>query len=106
MQKDKQNQYDVLYWNEGFSSVYPIENINIVSYLSKYITKDIDNRLYKHKKYLYSKNLILPKQEFLDNTDEKNTIYIHNILQDKNLKFTNEYLNKYTDEKIIFKEYA
>jgi hypothetical protein len=32
--------------------------------------------------------------------------YIQNMLQDREIKYSNEYVNKYTDEKIVFKEYV
>ena len=45
------------YWNYGFASVFDLKGFNVVGYISKYMTKDIDDRLYDHRRYLYSNNL-------------------------------------------------
>lgn len=60
------NQYDVKYWSYGFSSVFPMKDINVVGYLSKYMTKDIDNRLWGKRRYLYSMNLKRPSVMYID----------------------------------------
>lgn len=65
-QKGKSNQYDVKYWKNGFSSVFSMKNINVIGYLSKYMTKDIDNRLFGHRRYFYSQNLKKPCMVYLD----------------------------------------
>ena len=41
-----------------------MKDINIIGYLSKYMTKDIDNRLFGKRRYLYSQNLVKPKTYF------------------------------------------
>lgn len=64
-QKGKRNQYDVLYWNIGFTSAFGIDDTSkVASYMSKYMTKDIDNRLFGRRRYFYSKNLKVPKVDF------------------------------------------
>lgn len=86
--------YDVLYWSHGYTSVFPIKSTDVVGYMTKYMTKDIDNRLFSHHRYLNSKNLILPKELFLNNenngTDFLNLFYIENY-------FKKTYENSYLD---------
>jgi len=107
-QVGKNNMYDIKYWKHGFSSAFRIDNndINIINYISKYLTKDIDNRLYGHKKYFYSKNLKMPTIEFLNENNSKDYEYINKNLEDKKLTYTSEFLNKYTNKKVIFLEYT
>lgn len=103
LQDNKKNMYDVKYWNRGYSSVFNLKDINIVGYITKYMTKDIDNRLFGKRRYFYSKNLKLP-----------NTIYLNlsNLIDFKAyieiLDYHTIYENKYCDkfgEIIEFKEY-
>ena len=51
--------YDIKYWNQGFCRVDFIKSnhTKIFSYLTKYMTKDIDNRLWSKKRYFFSQNL-------------------------------------------------
>jgi hypothetical protein len=104
-QKGKKKQYDVKYWNSGFSSVFEIKNINIVTYMSKYMTKDINNRLFGRKKYFYSKGLDIPKETFIDINDERVCKYATELLKDKKMIYHNTYFNKESNDKIDFFEF-
>jgi hypothetical protein len=57
--------HDVPYWKHGFSSAFDLsltdENFDIAAYMTKYMYKDIDNRLYAHQKILHSNNLVMPE---------------------------------------------
>lgn len=92
-QKDKTSQYDVKYWSYGFTSVYPLKNINVVGYITKYMTKDIDNRLWGKRKYLCSHNLIMPKVVYLDSrkTNEYSKLFLIENLY--TIKYKNSYLD-------------
>lgn len=107
-QKNKDNMYDIKYWSKGFSSAFKIteKDINIIYYLSKYLTKNIDNRLYGHKRYFYSKNMKIPIIEFLDINIYKENLYLENILKNKSLIYENKYNQKYTNLEIKFVEYS
>ncbi len=61
-------------WCYGYSSVINIKSINIVGYMSKYMTKDIDNRLFGHRRYLCSQCLSKPSTIFLDSEFNQNKI--------------------------------
>lgn len=104
-QNGKENQYDVKYWNKGFTSVFILDNINVVGYLSKYMTKDIDNRLFNKKRYLYSQNLKHPKEFFLNIENEKDSIIINNIRNRYIKKYENSYYSIFDDLIINFTEY-
>lgn len=64
LQKDKKNMYDVRYWNNGYTSVFDLrltdEKFSVSLYLAKYFWKETDNRLFGHRKILYTRNLKKP----------------------------------------------
>lgn len=97
------------YWNNGYSSIKDLtvdkENMNVIGYMSKYVTKDIDNRLYGRKKYFYSKSLNVPEAFFFDTKDKKIYKYIDKLLKNKKITYQNVYLNKFTKNKILFFEF-
>ncbi|MGE5455957.1 MAG: hypothetical protein ACM3O4_02460 [Ignavibacteriales bacterium] len=105
-QKDgRKNCYDIKYWNYGMSSTYSMENINVVGYLSKYMTKDIDNRLFNKRRYLYSQNLKHPKEYFLNTENDKDFEIIAHIKSNYNKKYENSYYSIYDNYVIDFQEY-
>ena len=65
------HQYDVKFWSYGFTSVFPMKDINVVGYITKYMTKDIDNRLFGFRRYLNSNNLVKPKEHYVDISSDK-----------------------------------
>lgn len=105
LQKGKNNMYDVRHWNYGFASVFDLKGFNVVGYISKYMTKDIDNRLYGHRRYLYSNNLKKPIVEYLDlRNNDRHKDYFNNLISDAEIKFSNTYYDKF-DNSIEFTEY-
>lgn len=72
-EKDKTTSleyYGIKYWRQGFSSAFDIvngvdENFKLVSYMAKYMYKDIDNRLFGRNKILYSQGLKKGKEILL-----------------------------------------
>lgn len=65
-----EKQFDVKYWTYGFSSAFDIENdtdsnFNIALYITKYLYKDIDNRLFGRRKIMKSTNLKKPNVEYM-----------------------------------------
>lgn len=96
--------YDVKYWSYGFTSVYPLYDINVIGYLTKYFTKDIDNRLFGHRKYFNSRNLKIPKEVLInekEQIDRDKLFFIENLY---NPVFTSTYYDKLGNE-IEFVEY-
>ena len=69
------------------------------------MTKDIDNRLFNRHRYFYSRNLITPKESFI-NLDDKNDLeFYKKIIQDNNLIYHNSYENPYDNTMVTFLEY-
>lgn len=99
--------YDIKYWNEGFSSAEIIkgDQKKIVGYISKYMTKDIDNRLFNKHRYFYSKNLNKPKENFIDTDNEEEYNYYIKKIQDKDLIYQNQYVNPYDNTNVTFLEF-
>lgn len=66
--------YDLKYWSYGYSSAFNLndtdDNFNVGLYICKYLYKDIDSRLYGHKKILKSNNLRKPEIFYLLETNE------------------------------------
>ena len=63
--------YNIPFWIYGYSSAFDIhntdDNFNIALYITKYLFKDIDNRLYGHQKVMKSNNLKKPLTIFTNN---------------------------------------
>lgn len=95
--------YDVKYQNKRFTSVFNLENINVVGYITKYINKTIDNRLFSKRRYLYIINLIQPVVSYinLSNIYEFKQ-YIEILRYDK--IYESDYLDNF-GEVIEFKEF-
>lgn len=105
-QPNKKYMYDLKYWTKGYSSVYSIRknHINVVAYLTKYFTKDIDNRLFGKRRYLYSRNLIKPCEVYLSSRDIEEFIKVLKIY-DYNLAYTSNYNDTFNND-IEFREYV
>lgn len=97
----------VKYWNEGFTSVEKLngDKKKIIGYISKYMTKDIDNRLFGRRRYFYSLNLKKPRVEYLDLENLKHKKYLEKLINNKKVVYENIYINPYNNEKILFKEF-
>ena len=96
-QKDNKNCYDVKFWIYGFSSVFDVKNINVVGYMSKYMTKSCDNRLFAHRRYFYSRNLEKPEEFYLDTRKDFDFTLIADLLSNSNVTYENSYLDKFGD---------
>lgn len=106
-QIDNKKFKHIKYWNDGFTKVDNLNNDikKIIGYISKYMTKDIDDRLFNRHRYFYSRNLIKPKINYLDLSNEKHKLFYDNLIKQKNLIYENIYQNPYNDDKIVFKEF-
>lgn len=106
-QKDNKKFKHIKYWNDGFTKVDNLEKDikKIVGYISKYMTKDIDNRLYNHRRYFYSRNLIKPTTNYLNLSNPKHLKYYMKKINDKSLIYNNSYINPYNQELIQFNEF-
>ena len=106
-QVDKEKFKHIKYWNDGFTKVDNLEKDikKIIGYISKYMTKDIDNRLYNHRRYFYSRNLIKPTINYLNLNEPKHLEYYLKTLNNKSLIYNNSYINSYNQELIKFNEF-
>ena len=107
VQEDNLKFKHIKYWNDGFTSVEQMkgDTKKIVGYISKYMTKDIDNRLFNRHRYFYSKNLRKPQTSYIDLNELKHKEFYIKKLQEKDLIFEREYINPYNNESVQFLEY-
>lgn len=106
-QKDNPNFKHIKYWNKGFTSIEPLKDDikKVVGYISKYMTKDIDDRLFGHRRYLYSQNLATPKESYINSDSEQDYNFFTKKIQDKKLIYENVYINPYDNSKVTFLEF-
>lgn len=91
-------------WNKGYTLAKGLAGIEVIGYITKYITKDIDNRLWGKRRYLHSRNLITPKISYIDiNNIEDFKRYV-DITNNSSLEYTSTYKNIY-NERVDFQEY-
>ncbi len=106
-QQDNNKFLHIKYWNYGFNNVEIVKGDikKIIGYISKYMTKDIDDRFFTKHRYLYSKNLTKPIVSYLNLSNEKHLEYFKRILGQKKLIYNNIYQNSYDGDLISFDEY-
>lgn len=106
-QEDNPNFKHIKYWNIGFTSIEVVKDDikKIVGYISKYMTKDIDNRLFGFRRFLYSQNLQKPKNNYIDLNAKLECNFLKEKIQDKELIYQNEYINPYDNSTISFLEF-
>lgn len=102
--------YNLSYWDKdkrGFSLAEPVSGDvkKIIGYISKYMTKDIDDRLFSRHRYMYSQNLEKPIVNYLNLESPKDFDYFKRIINGKVLIYDNLYTNSYNDDIIKFEEY-
>ena len=99
--------YDVKFWKKGFVRVDFIKGDykKIYGYICKYMTKDIDNKLFGKKRYFFSQNLNKPSIEFLNLSNQRDFDYFKSLMKDKNLEYQSKYEDIYTKTTIEFKEF-
>lgn len=106
-QEDNPKFKHIKFWNEGFDSIEVMKGDvkKIIGYISKYMTKDIDNRLFCHRRYFYSQNLQHPKVNYINKDNSKEFNFYKKIIQDANLVYNDKYINPYDNTEVIFLEY-
>ena len=104
--KDLTTIYDVKYWTKGFARVDFIKSDykKIYGYICKYMTKDIDNKLFGKHRYFNSQNLVKPQTEYLDLTKKEDYDYFMKLTNNKSVEYTSDYKDIYTDSNITFYE--
>lgn len=100
--------YNLKFWSYGFSQAQCVSGDvkKIIGYISKYMTKDIDTRLFGKHRYFYSRNLNRPVVSYLNSFDEKHVDFLKRLIgDDNNVIYSNTYKNYYNDDDIVFEEY-
>lgn len=105
-QEDNPKFKHIKYWNEGFTSVEIMTGDirKIVGYISKYMTKDIDNRLFGFRRFLYSQNLVTPKENYINFDNKIELSFYTKKIQDTELVYQSEYINPRDNTKVQFLE--
>ena len=98
--------FDVKYWSRGFARVDFIKGDykKIYSYICKYMTKDIDDKLFGKHRYFNSQNLNKPREEFLDLSNERDLKHFNDIMNSYSIDYSSTYKDIYTDSDIQFLE--
>lgn len=98
--------FDVKYWSRGFARVDFIKGDykKIYSYICKYMTKDIDDKLFGKHRYFNSQNLNKPREEFLDLSNERDLKHFNDIINNSSIDYSSQYKDIYTDSNIEFLE--
>lgn len=106
-QEDNPKFKHIKYWSDGFTSVEVMKGNpkKVVGYISKYMTKDIDNRLFNRHRYFYSRNLTIPNTKYLDLENKKDLEVFKKIIRRTDLIYHNEYVNPYDNNEVLFDEY-
>lgn len=104
--KDLTTLFDVKYWSRGFARVDFIKGgyKKIYSYICKYMTKDIDDKLFGKHRYFNSQNLNKPREEFLDLSNERDLKHFNDIINNSSIDYSSQYKDIYTDSNIEFLE--
>ena len=69
------------------------------------MTKDVDNRLFSHHRYFYTRNLITPSISYIDTQNLQHISILNKVFKDVELIYKSDYVNSYNNEKILFCEY-
>ena len=106
-QEDNPKFKHIKYWLDGFNSVELIKGDakKVIGYISKYMTKDVDNRFFGQRRFFYSQNCIVPKISYIDSMDSRDLEFLQKKIQDKELIYQNKYLNAYDDSEVSFQEF-
>ena len=96
----------VKYWIDGFTSVEVMKGDpkKIINYIGKYMTKDIDNRLFGHHRYFGSRNLNKPCASYIDMMQKLEKKFYEKKVQDMEIIYQNEYVNPYDNSNVKFIE--
>ena len=84
-------------WSYGYSLAKPLDDINVIGYISKYMTKDIDNRLFEKRRYHYSRNLKKPSEYYFDYDNKLDFLHFLKHICEKELVYKQEYVDKFGD---------
>ena len=92
---------DVKGWKYGHNMAIDITAFNVIGYLTKYLQKDVDNRLFGQRKYFHSRNLNKPETYYLDLNDLRYREF-EELFKASNMKIVYDtyYYQEYSDNLI------
>ena len=96
---------DIKGWKYGINMAKDLKGMNVIGYITKYLTKDFDNRLYSRRKYFYTRNIKRPIESNLDLSNLKHYEFLQKILKGKELTFNNSYVDYFGDD-VNFMEFT
>lgn len=88
----------IKYWNKGFTNVLKVNLLcgdNVAGYMSKYMLKDLDNRLFGHKRYLFSQSLKKPIISYLNTKEELDNFIFVTDLKNSTIRYSNSYKDNF-----------
>lgn len=91
----------IKYWQHGFTNVSNIDfdnDFNIAGYMSKYMLKDIDNRLFGKHRYFYTQNLIKPQILYLDSENDIDKLILDMEFSKSEIMFSKQYKDKFNND--------
>ena len=91
-------------WNYGYSLVVNMKDQNVIGYLTKYFTKDIDDRLFAQHRFFYSQNLKKPTEYLFNLRDFYDYINTSEFNEYSNVVYSTTYKDTF-DNDIYFVEY-
>lgn len=90
-------------WIYGYSMTKDLKDINVVGYISKYMTKDIDNRLWGKRRYLYSQNLVKPETLEFDLRNLEDFKHLVDLTNDCDITYEHDYID-FLNNEVLFCE--
>lgn len=105
-QKSNKKFYDIKYWNKGFTSFELLKGDikKIIGYISKYMTKECDDRLFGIRRFTSSQNLIKPKEDYINILNQNELDYFKKLIESKECIYENSYKDNLNND-VIFMEF-
>ncbi len=105
-QKDNDKYCDVKHWKKGFTSFESVEGDikKIIGYISKYMTKECDDRLFNYRRFSSSQNLLKPEVNYISFRNDKERKWLYNEIKGREGIYTSTYFDKF-DNEVYFTEF-
>ena len=107
-QNDNPRFFHIKYWIDGFTSVEKLKNEpkKVIGYIAKYMTKDIDQKLFNRHRYFYSRNLITPSESYIDLDNPNDCEFLLKKIRGKEKIYSNQYINSFDGHDVEFQEFC
>lgn len=88
---------NIIGWKNGYTLACDMHSVNVVAYLTKYMTKDVDSRLFGFRKFFHSRNLDKPEEFYLDMASDQDFYLLLDVLSNNDIIYENSYLDVFGD---------